>query len=80
MSLIRIRISQQSCFASVGRVYDAAVSAETYNMMLPTDPIMLANLAYYKKHENVRGKEITPREVLYRLKLYIFYDNDNSPT
>ena len=63
MSLIRIRISQESCFASVGRVYDAAVSAETYSMMLPTDPVMLANLAYYKKHENVRGKEIKPREV-----------------
>lgn len=47
----------------VGNVLEAAVAAESYLLLIPNDPIMMANLGYYKKQPSVMKKIIKPRPV-----------------
>ncbi|XP_057297571.1 prolyl 3-hydroxylase 2-like isoform X4 [Hydractinia symbiolongicarpus] len=51
----------QYCYNKIGNVLEAAVAAESYLLLIPNDPIMMANLGYYKKQPSVIKKIIKPR-------------------
>lgn len=51
----------QYCYNKIGNVLEAAVAAESYLLLIPNDPIMMANLGYYKKQPSVMKKIIKPR-------------------
>ena len=42
---------------------EAAIAAETYLLLIPSDPVMSKNAYWYRSQPEVKGKDIQPRPV-----------------
>lgn len=51
----------QYCYFQVGNILEAAIAADSYLLMMPSDPVMSKNFHWYKQQKEVKGKTITPR-------------------